>query len=53
MVVFKKLLILCATLLLMGSCQPINPTPAPTPEATILRGTDFSQLRTISTRQSL
>lgn len=44
MVVLNKLLILCATLLLMGSCQPFNPTPAPTSKATLLRGTDFSQL---------
>lgn len=44
MVVLNKVLIICATLLLMGSCQPINPTPAPTSKTTLLRGTDFSQL---------
>lgn len=44
MVVLNKVLILCTTLLLIGACQPINPTPPPTSAPTILRGTDFSQL---------
>ena len=44
MVVLNKALILCTTVLLIGSCELINPPPAPTSEPPVLRGTDFSQL---------